>query len=464
MGVDNSNADYTTVPLTEDTPDSKVDSPVEPAARSTQHLPSDHVSHDILPSSDSPLADEDVATKPTKLAGRVHAVDLMRGFTIIMMIICNSQNDPLPNLSHAEWFGFTIADSIFPSFLFVVGVSIVLALNGSKLSTPRVLWKVVKRSILLFSIGLLLNGFPYHYPGLAKRWRIAGVLQRIALCYFVNAVAFVLFARGNVVTDSPIKWKRWTFRVIFPAGAALLWLALTYGVPVWMDDCGGKRGVLTEECSTEAYFDTHIFGRNRIYQKKAFDPEGSLSHVSAALNTWAGMMLGEYLVINKEQLRDAYNRLHAVLGIALTGLALGLFGALLNPVIPIGKPLWTFSYVFLSIGVTMCAFSAMMYAADIRGLLESPRRLVRAPFRAMQNVGRNSLVIYVLSEMVIATLFSIPTASESYPSAWAWMYYHIFSCWLPVELASLVWSLCGVGFLYLPLAWFLDRKQIYVRL
>ncbi|KAL1917338.1 uncharacterized protein VTP21DRAFT_4994 [Calcarisporiella thermophila] len=412
----------------------------------------------------NPSAEADLVSKEKRLGGsRLFSIDLMRGLTIVLMIMANSQIDPLPNLGHAEWFGFTIADSIFPSFLFIAGVSIPLAFHRADRYTPgRLAFKIAKRTFLLFSIGLLLNGFPYHYPNLVHNWRIAGVLQRIALCYLVNAVAFVLFGRGNLGPDRKL-WKHVVLTYVFPAVAFILWMALMYGVYVPFEGCHG-RGILTPECSTESLFDTAIYGQNRNYQKKAFDPEGSLSHMTAALNTWAGVQVGIRFVKTREQLKSVAYRYQTIVELMLIALPLILLAIFFNPVVPIGKPLWTPTFVLMSVGVALLSLAVIMYASDIKLMLQSQYFAVRLFFRSVLNVGRNPLVIYVLSEAFTATLFSIPTNDPQYSNVWSWLFHRAFASWLPGPLASLIWSILGIVCLYIPLAWLLDWRKIYIRI
>src|SRR5688572_17342035 len=117
---------------------------------------------------------------------RLLSLDLFRGLTMAAMVIVNNPGDwgnVYAPLLHAEWHGWTPTDLIFPFFLFIVGVSITLSQKSASWTS------ILKRSAIIFALGLFLAGFPRFD---LARWRIPGVLQRIALCYLVAAGVFRL--------------------------------------------------------------------------------------------------------------------------------------------------------------------------------------------------------------------------------------------------------------------------------
>ncbi len=127
-------------------------------------------------------------------AGRVVSLDVFRGITIAAMILVNdpgSWNSVYPPLEHAEWNGWTPTDLIFPFFLFIAGVSMTLSFASRAargMTRESLAWHVVRRSALIFAIGLFLNGFPsFDFHTI----RIMGVLQRIALCYLAGGLLYL---------------------------------------------------------------------------------------------------------------------------------------------------------------------------------------------------------------------------------------------------------------------------------
>jgi len=125
---------------------------------------------------------------------RLISLDVFRGLTIAGMVLVNnpgSWEHIYWPLAHAVWHGWTPTDLIFPFFLFIVGVAIPLAF-GRRVDaggTQRDLYlKVIKRTLIIFALGLFLNGFPYFNLSTV---RIPGVLQRIAVCYLLASIVFL---------------------------------------------------------------------------------------------------------------------------------------------------------------------------------------------------------------------------------------------------------------------------------
>src|SRR4029450_12538686 len=143
----------------------------------------------------------------TPSPNRLLSLDVFRGITIAGMVLVNNPGTWSAiywPLEHAEWHGWTPTDLIFPFFLFIVGVSIPLAF-GRRVNNPppatgephrvdtdeshrHLYLKVIKRTLIIFALGLFLNGFPYFQLGVI---RIPGVLQRIAVCYFFASLIFL---------------------------------------------------------------------------------------------------------------------------------------------------------------------------------------------------------------------------------------------------------------------------------
>src|SRR5215208_85894 len=207
-------------------------------------------------------------------AARLRSLDVFRGMTVAGMILVNnpgSWSAIYSPLEHAEWHGWTPTDLVFPFFLFIVGVSITLALSrraetaGSK---RDLYWKIVRRSLIIFGLGLFLAGFP-SFP--LATIRIPGVLARIAVCYLCASVIFLN-------TD----WRRQVYIV-----AGLL---------------DSKEGNLA------AYVDRAVFGRHIWSQGKVYDPEGLLSTLPAVATTLAGVLTGHLL----RSRRDGFEKVSAM--------------------------------------------------------------------------------------------------------------------------------------------------------
>src|SRR6185503_16251942 len=206
---------------------------------------------------------------------RLVSLDVFRGITIAGMTLVNnpgSWEHIYWPLEHAQWEGWTPTDLVFPFFLFIVGVSITLALGNrvERGSNKRDLYlKILKRSLIIFAIGLFLNGFPYFN---LSELRIPGVLQRIAVCYFFASIIFL-----NTKVTAQI--------IISVVLLIIYWLLLTY-VPA----PGFAAGDLTKQGSLPSFVDRMVFGNHVWAQAKVYDPEGLLSTIPAVVTTLIGVL------------------------------------------------------------------------------------------------------------------------------------------------------------------------------
>ncbi|KAI9298085.1 hypothetical protein K502DRAFT_339659 [Neoconidiobolus thromboides FSU 785] len=391
---------------------------------------------------------------------RLLSLDGLRGLVIILMITANYQViNQFPQISHAEWFGFTIADSIFPTFVFMMGLAIPLALNKLPLNGKLIL-KIIKRSILLWGIGAFLNGWPFTWEGLSDKYRFVGVLHRLALCYLVTSIAYICCRdfENN-------KLKKYYLYVGFPLIPLIIWLGITFGLNV--PDCG--RGSLSAECSAQGYIDQLFWGKNHNYQKKDFDPEGVLSMFTACISCWLGLMVGLNVLKNRKNFNDNLMIYQKMAQFLLCALLFLFIAYCFDPIIPVGKPLWTPTFVLCAGGFSLIMLSLLMYFIDILNCLNHPWKIIRFLFKSLLKVGSNPLLIYALSEMVAGTMFAITLnydglgSSEGIIDLWSYLYFNIFGKWCPDSLGSLIWSQFFIWIIFVPLAWFLDHKGWYLR-
>ncbi|KAJ9061054.1 hypothetical protein DSO57_1024495 [Entomophthora muscae] len=384
---------------------------------------------------------------------RLESLDGLRGLTIILMITANYQmEEPFPQIEHAEWDGFTIADAIFPTFVFVMGMAIPLALGSIPINTG--LWlRVVKRSVLLWAIGGFLNGFPFTDRDLTSTYRYVGVLQRLGLCYFVLSVVFLLSRKYREAGGIYLRY-------VFPISSLLIWFLVTYFVNV--PGCG--RGLLTPKCSAQGYIDTLVWGMDHNYQSAGYDPEGILSTATSLVTCWLGVMLGINLRKTRHLLCDMTSLFRKVAQLLLAGLTLMFLAYVMNTFVPIIKNLWTPTFVLVSGGVSLCLLGLLMYLIDILNLLSSSVKPIRFVLRSLLKVGANPLLIYALSELIVGGLNAIPVELDGEPIAPLPLFYtYVLSSWLPLNLSSLVFSQLFIWLIFVPLAWFLDHKGWYLK-
>lgn len=306
------------------------------------------------------------------MTARLRSLDAFRGATVAAMILVNNPGSwsyVYQPLEHARWNGWTPTDLIFPFFLFIVGVSLVVAFTRRELAgaTPRALArKALVRGGLIVLVGLLLSGFPWY--DLATI-RIPGVLQRIGVVYTVTALVFVGFGPSA---------RRW-----IAAGLLVGYWALLAFVPA----PGGVAGDLTPAGNLGAWLDRLLLG-GHLWTPE-FDPEGLLSTLPAVATCLLGTFAGERLLAD----RPAGER---TAGLLLLGAGLIVAGLAWNAWFPINKSLWTSSYVLFTGGIACQALAACHWAIDVRG-----RDRWARPFYVF---GTNALFAFVISGLLARCL------------------------------------------------------------
>jgi predicted acyltransferase len=332
-------------------------------------------------------------------------------------------------LEHAQWHGWTPTDLVFPFFLFIVGVSITLAL-GNRVESGRLnrelYFKIIKRTALIFATGVFLNGFP-HFN--LSELRIPGVLQRIAVCYFFASIIF-------------LKTKARTQVVITVLLLVVYWFMLRFiAAP------GFAAYDLTKEGSLPSFIDRVVFGKHVWAQAKVYDPEGLLSTIPALATTLIGVLTGHWLRTEKTQ----YEK---VAGLFVTGAICIVLGWAWNPFFPINKALWTSSYVLFTGGLALNFLGLCYWLVDIKGY----RRWAK-PFEVF---GVNAIALYVGSAIMANLLELIPVTlpNGTKTSIGAWFYYKL-SFLSPIN-ASLAFAIAFV-LVWLGLMWILYRRKIFIK-
>ncbi|MBU0474382.1 MAG: DUF5009 domain-containing protein, partial [Bacteroidetes bacterium] len=361
-----------------------------------------------------------------KSGQRLASIDAYRGATIagmIMVINPGSWKYIYPAFRHANWNGCTLADLVFPFFLFIVGVSITYAFSNSlnKGITKKLLYsKIIKRSIILFIIGLFLNSFPNF--DLANI-RIMGVLQRIALCYLI--VSF-LFLNSNYYVQ-----------IIVSISLLFIYWALMEWVPL------PELGLSAYEKGTNvaAYFDRLILSGHMGYYEKIGEPEGFISMLPAISTTLFGVLTGHFLKSKKEPLIISS-------ALFITGV-LGVFGGMIwAQWLPINKNLWTSSYSVLTAGFALIVFSLFYFFIDVLDY-----RKWAKPFIVF---GMNAITVYVLSIIFARLIVMIKFTTESGVSyhVRSWFYDNILAVVLGNYNASLIYAFlyslfwCGIMWIF----------------
>jgi predicted acyltransferase len=369
---------------------------------------------------------------------RLVSLDVARGITIAFMILVNnggSERYGYRQLEHSPWNGWTLTDLVFPSFLFIAGISIVfstesrLARGESKASLRL---HTLKRSVVLFLFGLVVNGFPlFHLSTL----RIYGVLQRIAICFLLASLLYLWNNRA---------WLPATLTVVALLGYWVLmrWTPIPgIGVPT------RDVALLDPNLNWVAYVDRIIFP-GRLYEKVR-DPEGLLSNIPAMGTILLGVLTGIWLRRPKSLTTKATGLLVA----SITGLVLG---KVWNIWFPINKKLWTSSYVLFAAGCTLLLLAICFYAVEIR-------RWTRGWTYPWLVFGSNAIAAYMVSELLSGGLSTILVHDgDKTRNLQEWIYYHWFFPLVNPSFGSLLYAIAFVLVCFLPVL-FLYRRKIFIK-
>jgi predicted acyltransferase len=389
------------------------------------------------------MANPEIAAAPaqtiTQQGQRSLSLDVFRGLTVAGMILVNTPGSweyVYAPLRHAPWNGCTPTDLVFPFFLFAVGNALSFSIGKyQSLGSGKAVQKILTRSALIFAIGLLLNWFPFvrlqegeFVAKSLENLRIFGVLQRIALAYLGGALIVHFFKP----------------RAAFIIGCILLiayWIILE------------TFGDLTLEGNAVLPLDRWLIGENHMYKgyysdilksNIAFDPEGLLSAIPAITSVVFGFLAGSYIRKNG----SSYSTIAHLL---FTGMLL-IFAALCwDLVFPINKPIWSSSYVLYTTGLALTVLSMILFVVEMKN------------YRGWTNVftlfGKNPLFIFVMSGVIVKIYALIRIGDTGMYGA---LYKYVFQPIGGDYFGSLLFALFHVALLLL-LAWFLDRKKIYIR-
>jgi predicted acyltransferase len=349
---------------------------------------------------------------------RLHSLDTFRGITIAGMLLVNIASlDPSihPWLAHSHWNGCTLADWVFPFFLFIVGVA--MAFSLSKYSqdhkpTKALYWRLLRRSVLLFVLGLIINGFWTYEWG---KFEISGVLQRISLAYLATALIVLKFPRK----------VQWGITVLLLVGYWVAYVAFPIPEPQYVAD-----GLPHQEIGT--------FGVMSWF--------GMMSTIAMVL---MGYFTGAWLkaeVITKDLRTSAQS-----MTLVLFGLSSIILGQLWSLWLPINKKLWTSSYALFTVGLALILLAACYELIEVRN-----QKRWSYP---VQVLGLNSIFVYVSSELMIKLLEKTHMGlGSNAPSTYNWLEKHLFLSWSSPSIGGFLFDLTILLFWWL-VAYYLHRKR-----
>jgi predicted acyltransferase len=362
---------------------------------------------------------------------RYLSLDVFRGMDVMLMIIVNSPGGPLnwSPLEHASWNGFTLTDLVFPTFLFVVGNAMSFSIpKYEALGNAAVLKKIFKRTAIIFLLGYLMYWFPFVQTNEAGEWmmkpisetRIFGVLQRIALCYGIAALIIHYWKSNGALYFSIFALVAYRFLLGF--------------------------GDLTLEGNAVTKLDTWLIGTSHLYMGEgvAFDPEGLLSTLPSIVNVLVGYLAGRFIQQNGQNYETIAKLMMAGVVLTIAAFWWDLF-------FPINKKLWTSSYVLLTVGIDLLVLPILIFLIDMAG-----KKNWTYPFEVF---GRNTLFIYLLSEVFVIILWTVSIGDQS---LYRWIYTNVFNPAFGDYLGSFLFAFWVMASCWV-VGYIMDKKGIYVK-
>lgn len=307
-------------------------------------------------------------------SGRLVSLDAFRGATIALMILVNTPGDGDAvywPLEHAQWHGWTPTDVVFPSFLWIAGLSMTLSFErrlAAGITRGTLMLTTARRAVVLYAIGLFLYGFP-GFDLATLRWM--GVLQRIAICTLAGAAIWLWTGRRG--------------RMAWIVGLLTVYWALMVLVPV----PGYGAGRLDVEGNLAHYVDRVVLGAHNYRGTRTWDPEGFVSTLPAIATFLFGMLAGQWM-------RTARPLDQRLTRLAAAGGALLVVGLICQQWLPINKKIWTSSFAIFMAGLDCVLLAGIAWVVDLRGW--------RRPVKPLVILGMNSIAVYVASELLDSVL------------------------------------------------------------
>lgn len=355
---------------------------------------------------------------------RVLSLDVLRGLTIVGMILVNNPGHyagTWRQLIHCAWDGVTLADFIFPFFLFIVGASIYLAFSKTNFTlNAEIAWKIVKRSFWIFAIGYILGALWFTQP--IGEIRIMAALQRIAIVYLLAAFLVLWLKKASRIAPLTV--------ILLLGYWALQHFTNSYTI--------ANNGI--------AAIDTAILGQGHMYQiaGQMIDPEGVMGTISSLCNALIGYLFA--MLIAKGSFSKTL----------LYGAGLVAIGLVWSSWLPLNKIMWSSSFAILTSGACAMLWAVAYWVIDVKKRDKG--------FGFLKVFGTNAIFAYVLSRLIGSVMDVITIQFEGQevgPSDW--LYYSILQDNLPLWVSSLLWSSLIVAMTW-ALTYILYKRKIYIKL
>jgi len=354
-----------------------------------------------------------ISTEAKGEIGRLKCIDVFRGIAVAIMLLSANPGNPLrvyPQLRHAEWDGFTGADLGFPFFMLIMGMVIPQAIDKrinegkTKLS---IFSHILVRSIVLFTIGVLLNGFPFFD---ISTIRIPGVLQRIAVAYLFAGII-------ELIVKSYIKKNYLQLAVKSGLALGIIFiysmLLISYSSPDY------KTLVQT----IDIYFlNGHLYTPD-------WDPEGILTTFSSIATALFGSIAG-HILFNRDS--KGFKKFMIIL---IFGVVAIILASITQTWFPYNKNLWSSSYVLITAGIAYVSIAMLFLVIDVAGY--------KTIFKPLMILGSNPIFVYIGFQIVCKTLWLIPIVNSTTGDSMnlnVWITARFFNPWAGDQLDSFYFS------------------------
>ena len=380
---------------------------------------------------------------------RILALDILRGITIAGMILVNnpgSWSSIYAPLEHAQWNGLTPTDLVFPFFMFIMGISMFIALRKFNFEpSSSAIRKIVKRTVLLYLVGLAIAWFSLFcrtWNGLSGEeitfWqrlgqstnnfsniRILGVIPRLAICYGIASL---------IVITLKHKFIPYLIAVLLIGYFILLMVG---------------NGFAYDTTNILSIVDHRILGEAHMYKDNGIEPEGILSTIPAIAHVLLGFYIGKIMMETKD-IHEKIERLF------IFGAILTFCGFLLSYGCPINKKIWSPTFVLTTCGLGSTLLALLIWIIDVKGY--------KRWSRFFETFGVNPLFMYVLGAVLSIIIGNIMAYEGGKTiSLKGYIYNDLLQPIFGDYPASLVYALLFVAFNWI-FGYYLYKKKIYIKL
>jgi len=379
---------------------------------------------------------------PSTRASRLVSLDVTRGITIAFMIMVNNNggDGSWGFMNHAEWNGLTATDLVFPTFVLVMGMSAVLAIEGRLArgaTRGQIVRHTIRRAAILCVLGVIVNSFPFFE---LAHMRFYGVLQRIAVCYLAASLLYLWKPRARVLA------------VALLIALAGYWVLLRW-IPVPGAGLPGRDVPFMDvRQNVVSWVDRQLFPHH-LYRDapdhNVRDPEGLLSDLPAIGTALIGVLAGMWL----RSRRPVAAQMAGLAAAALASLALGYLWSIW---FPLNKNLWTSSYVLVAGGYSVALLALVFWVVEVRGWRTGWTRVWLI-------FGSNAIAAYMFSELLPGVLYNIHfTSAGAQTDVISYVAERVFARIPGPGWAAFAYSVSFTAVCFLPV-WLLYRRRIFLR-